>query len=408
MPTFAYSGRTRGGQTVSGDRIADSMDAAVAALKREQIQVTRITPSSAKAKAEEAKKAKVGKLGKKVSAKNLAVFVRQFSVMIDAGLPLVQCLDILGSQEEDKNFAAVILATRTDVESGASLADAMRKHPKTFDALFTNMVAAGEAGGILDTILKRLATYIEKAVKLAGQVKSAMVYPVAVVVIAGAVVGVILWKVIPTFAALFSGLGADLPMPTRVVIALSDNLVRYFPIIIVGAGAFGYFFKKYYATEPGRRVVDATVLKMPILGQIMRKIAVARFCRTLSTLISSGVPILDGLEITAKTSGNAVVEDAIMVTRKSIERGETISVPLKETKVFPPMVTQMIGVGEATGALDTMLAKIADFYEEEVDTAVAGLLTLLEPIMIAMLGIVVGGIVIAMYLPIFDLISKLT
>ncbi len=254
--------------------------------------------------------------------------------MIDAGLPLVQCLDILGSQEEDKNFAAVILATRTDVESGASLADAMRKHPKTFDPLFTNMVAAGEAGGILDTILKRLATYIEKAVKLAGQVKSAMVYPVAVVVIAGAVVGVILWKVIPTFAALFSGLGADLPMPTRVVIALSDNLVRFFPVIIVGAGAAGYFFKKYYATEPGRRVVDATVLKMPILGQIMRKIAVARFCRTLSTLISSGVPILDGLEITAKTSGNAIVEDAIMVTRKSIERGETISVPLKETKCF--------------------------------------------------------------------------
>jgi type IV pilus assembly protein PilC len=409
MPNFAYSGRTRGGQTVSGDRIADSMDAAVAALKREQIQVTRITPSAnAKAKAEEAKKAKVGKLGKKVSAKNLAVFVRQFSVMIDAGLPLVQCLDILGSQEEDKNFAAVILATRTDVESGASLADAMRKHPKTFYSLFTNMVAAGEAGGILDTILKRLATYIEKAVKLAGQVKSAMVYPIAVVVIAGAVVGVILWKVIPTFAALFSGLGADLPMPTRVVIALSDNLVRFFPVIIVGAGAIGYFFKKYYATEPGRRVVDATVLKMPILGGIMRKIAVARFCRTLSTLISSGVPILDGLEITAKTSGNAIVEDAIMVTRKSIERGETISVPLKETKVFPPMVTQMIGVGEATGALDTMLAKIADFYEEEVDTAVAGLLTLLEPIMIAMLGIVVGGIVIAMYLPIFDLISKLT
>jgi type IV pilus assembly protein PilC len=408
MPNFAYSGRTRGGQTVSGDRVADTMDAAVAALKREQIQVTRITPANTKAKAEEAKKAKVGKTGKKVSAKNLAVFVRQFSVMIDAGLPLVQCLDILGSQEEDKNFAAVILATRTDVESGASLADAMRKHPKTFDALFTNMVAAGEAGGILDTILKRLATYIEKAVKLAGQVKSAMVYPVAVVVIAGAVVGVILWKVIPTFAALFSGLGADLPMPTRVVIALSDNLVKYFPIIIVGAGAAGYFFKKYYATEPGRRVVDATVLKMPILGNIMRKIAVARFCRTLSTLISSGVPILDGLEITAKTSGNAIVEDAIMVTRKSIERGETISVPLKETKVFPPMVTQMIGVGEATGALDTMLAKIADFYEEEVDTAVAGLLTLLEPIMIAMLGIVVGGIVIAMYLPIFDLISKLT
>ena len=311
-------------------------------------------------------------------------------------------------QEEDKNFAAVILQTRTDVESGASLADAMRKHPKTFDPLFTNMVAAGEAGGILDTILKRLATYIEKAVKLQGQVKSAMIYPIAVVVIAGVVVGVILWKVIPTFASLFSGLGAELPMPTRVVIALSDNLVRFFPFLFVGGGAIGYAFKSYYATPKGRRVIDAMMLKGPVLGNILRKIAVARFCRTLSTLIASGVPILDGLEITAKTAGNSIVEDAVMVTRKSIERGETIAAPLKETKVFPAMVTQMIGVGEATGALDTMLSKIADFYEEEVDTAVAGLLTLLEPIMIALLGIVVGGIVIAMYMPIFDLISKLT
>jgi type IV pilus assembly protein PilC len=407
MPTFAYTGRTRAGQTVSGERVADSMDAATAALRREQINVTRITPS--KAKEEAAKKdAKGGKTGKKVAAKNLAVFTRQFSVMIDAGLPLVQCLDILGSQEEDKNFAAVIGATRSDVESGASLADAMRKHPKTFDPLFTNMIAAGEAGGILDTILKRLATYIEKAVKLAGQVKSAMIYPVAVIVIAGLVVGVILWKVIPTFAALFSGLGADLPLPTRIVIGLSDNLVRFFPFLLVGGGAAAYGFRTYYATESGRHVVDSIMLKMPVFGNIMKKIAVARFCRTLSTLISSGVPILDGLEITAKTSGNAIVEDAIMVTRKSIERGETISAPLKDTKVFPSMVTQMIGVGEATGALDTMLGKIADFYEEEVDTAVAGLLTLLEPIMIAILGVVVGGIVIAMYLPIFDLISKLT
>jgi type IV pilus assembly protein PilC len=405
MPTFAYSGRTRQGQTVSGERVADTIDAATAALRREQINVTRITP--VKAKAEAAKKDK-GVTGKKVAAKNLAVFTRQFSVMIDAGLPLVQCLDILGNQEEDKNFSAVILATRTDVESGASLADAMRKHPKTFDPLFTNMIAAGEAGGILDTILKRLATYIEKAVKLAGQVKSAMIYPIAVIVIAGGVVGVILWKVIPTFAALFSGLGADLPLPTRVVIAMSNNLVRFFPFLLVGGGAAVYAFRSYYITENGRRTIDAIALKAPVLGQILRKIAVARFCRTLSTLISSGVPILDGLEITAKTSGNAIVEDAIMTTRKSIERGETISVPLKDTKVFPAMVTQMIGVGEATGALDTMLAKIADFYEEEVDTAVAGLLTLLEPIMIAVLGIVVGGIVIAMYMPIFDLISKLT
>jgi len=406
MPTFAYTGRTRAGQTVSGERAADSIDAATAALRREQIQVTKITPKAAKEEA--AKKDKGGKIGKKVNAKNLAVFVRQFSVMIDAGLPLVQCLDILGTQEEDKNFAAVILDTRTSVESGASLADAMRKHPKTFDPLFTNMIAAGEAGGILDTILKRLATYIEKAVKLAGQVKSAMIYPVAVIVIATLVVGVILWKVIPTFAQLFSGLGAELPLPTRVVIALSNNLVRFFPFILVGLGAAVYGFKTYYSSENGRRVIDRLALKAPVLGQILRKIAVARFCRTLSTLISSGVPILDGLEITARTSGNSIIEEAIMTTRKSIERGETISVPLKDTNVFPAMVTQMIGVGEATGALDTMLAKIADFYEEEVDTAVAGLLTLLEPIMIAVLGVTVGGIVIAMYMPIFDLISKLT
>jgi type IV pilus assembly protein PilC len=402
MPTFAYAGRTRGGETVSGERVADSVDAATAALRREQIQVTRINPVKEK-DAAKPKKAK----GKKVAAKNLAVFTRQFSVMIDAGLPLVQCLDILGNQEEDKGFAGVILATRSDVEAGASLADAMRKHPKTFDGLFVNMIAAGEAGGILDTILKRLATYIEKAVKLQSQVKSAMVYPVAVIVIAGAVVGVILWKVIPTFASLFSGLGAELPLPTRVVIAASDNLVRFFPFIFVIAGAAAYGFKQYYATDKGRRVVDATMLKAPVLGNILRKIAVARFCRTLATLIASGVPILDGLEITARTSGNAVIEDAVMLTRKSIERGETVSAPLRDTQVFPAMVVQMIGVGEATGALDTMLSKIADFYEEEVDTAVAGLLTLLEPIMIAFLGIVVGGIVIAMYMPIFDLISKL-
>jgi type IV pilus assembly protein PilC len=403
MPTFAYSGRTRGGENVNGERMADSMDAAVSALRRDQILVTKISPAKEKAAAA----AKKGKLGKKANPKNLAVFTRQFSVMIDAGLPLVQCLDILGSQEEDKNFAETILQTRTDVESGASLADAMKKHPKAFDPLFTNMIAAGEAGGILDTILKRLATYIEKAVKLKGQVKSAMIYPIAVIVIAVLVVGVILWKVIPTFAALFSGLGAELPLPTRVVIWLSDFLVQFMPFIIVGIGAVAYGFKQYYSTTKGKYIVDGVMLKMPVLGLILRKIAVARFCRTLATLLSSGVPILDGLDITARTSGNSVIEEAILNTRKSIERGETISAPLKETKVFPPMVTQMIAVGETTGALDTMLSKIADFYEEEVDTAVAGLLTLLEPIMIAFLGGVVGGIVIAMYLPIFDLISQL-
>jgi type IV pilus assembly protein PilC len=283
----------------------------------------------------------------------------------------------------------------------------MKKHPRAFDALYSNMIAAGEAGGILDTILKRLAVYIEKNVKLKGQVKSAMIYPVAIVIIAGLVVGVILWKVIPTFANLFAGLGAQLPLPTRVVIALSNNLVRFGPFLIVGAGALSYAFKSYYATPNGRRAIDRIVLKLPILGILMRTIAVARFCRTLSTLLASGVSILEALEITAKTAGNAIVEDAIQVTRTSIERGETIARPLKETAVFPPMVVQMIGVGEATGALDTMLGKIADFYEEEVDVAVAGLLTLLEPIMIALLGGTVGGIVIAMYMPIFDLISKL-
>jgi len=398
MPTFAFSGRTRAGETITGERVADTMDAVVAGLRREQVLVTQINPAKAKTKARK---------GKSVNPKNLAVFVRQFSVMIDAGLPLVQCLEILGTQEEDKNFAEVILATRGDVESGASLADAMKKHPKVFDSLFTNMIAAGEAGGILDTILKRLATYIEKNVKLKGQVKSAMIYPVAIVIIAGLVVGVILWKVIPTFANLFAGLGAQLPLPTRVVIALSNNLVRFGPFLIVGVGALSYAFKSYYATPNGRRAIDRIVLKLPILGILMRKIAVARFCRTLSTLLASGVSILEALDITAKTAGNAIVEDAIQVTRTSIERGETIARPLKDTAVFPPMVVQMIGVGEATGALDTMLGKIADFYEEEVDVAVAGLLTLLEPVMIALLGGTVGGIVIAMYMPIFDLISKL-
>ena len=330
--------------------------------------------------------------------------------MIDAGLPLVQCLEILGTQEEDKNFSAVILATRADVESGMSLADAMKRHPKTFDPLFTNMIAAGEAGGILDTILKRLATYIEKSVKLKSQVKSAMIYPVAVVVIAGLVVGVILWKVIPTFASLFAGLGAELPLPTRIVIALEQ---RPRPVHAV-----------HHRRHRSRSASDSAPFTGPPSGRqdrrchgpancrcsaiLMRKIAVARFCRTLSTLLASGVSILEALDITARTAGNAIVEDAILLTRKSIEGGETIAAPLKETAVFPSMVVQMIGVGEATGALDTMLQKIADFYEEEVDVAVAGLLTLLEPIMIAFLGGVVGGIVIAMYLPIFDLISKLT
>jgi type IV pilus assembly protein PilC len=406
MPTFAYSGRTRTGQTITGEHVADNMDAAVAALRRDNIMVTRIDAAkAARAKAEGKPKAPKGKT---VPAKNLAIFTRQFSVMIDAGLPLVQCLEILGKQEPNKHFAAAILKVREDVEAGAALADAMKRHPKTFDALYSNMIAAGEAGGILDTILKRLAVYIEKAVKLKGEVKSAMIYPIAVIVIAVLVVGAILWKVIPTFATLFEGLGAQLPLPTRVVIAMSNGIVAYGWILIVAVGLIGYAIKSYYATDNGRRTIDRLLLKTPILGGILRKVAVARFCRTLSTLLASGVPILDGLDITARTAGNAIIEDAIQTTRSGIERGETISGPLRETNVFPSMVVQMINVGETTGALDAMLSKIADFYEEEVDTAVAGLLTLMEPVMIAFLGVVVGGIVIAMYMPIFDLISKLT
>ena len=382
------------------------MDAAVAALRRDQIMVTRIDAKPGAGSA--AKPAKVKAKGKTVPAKNLAIFTRQFSVMIDAGLPLVQCLEILGKQEPNKHFSAAILKVREDVEAGAALADAMKRHPKTFDPLYSNMIAAGEAGGILDTILKRLAVYIEKAVKLKGEVKSAMIYPVAVIVIATLVVGAILWKVIPTFASLFEGLGAQLPLPTRVVIALSNGIVAYGWILLIGIGLVVYGIKSYYGTDGGRHTIDRLLLKAPILGGILRKVAVARFCRTLSTLLASGVPILDGLDITARTAGNAIIEDAIQTTRSGIERGETVSGPLKETNVFPSMVVQMINVGETTGALDAMLSKIADFYEEEVDTAVAGLLTLMEPIMIAFLGVIVGGIVIAMYMPIFDLISKLT
>ena len=405
MPTFAFAGRTRAGELVNGERLADSVDAAVAMLRREQILVTKI--SAVKEKAKEDKSQQKFR-ATKVPSKSLAIFTRQFSVMIDAGLPLVQCLDILGRQEPHKGFAQVILATRSEVEGGASLADAMRRHPKAFDTLYVNMVAAGEAGGILDTILKRLAVYIEKNVKLQGQVKAAMIYPAAVMTIAGLVVAVILWKVIPTFAELFAGLGAELPLPTRVVIWASNTFVKALPFMVAGVIGGVFSLRAFYATYGGRRTVDRIMLKLPILGMILRKIGVARFCRTLSTLMASGVPILDGLEITARTAGNSVLEDAIMVTRQSIERGETVSVPLEKTKVFPAMVTQMINVGETTGALDAMLSKIADFYEEEVDTAVAGLMTLLEPVMIAILGTIVGGIVISMYMPIFKLIEKLS
>ncbi len=399
MPNYAWKGRNRAGLIKEGVLVADSKEVALASLRRQNIVVTGIR--------ERGKEISLTKVGRKVPPKTLAVFTRQFSVMIDAGLPLVQCIEILANQQEHKNFQKILLQVRQDVEAGSTLADAMRRHPKAFDSLYVNMVAAGEAGGILDTILQRLSIYIEKAVKLRSQVRSAMIYPVAVIVIAAIVVAVILLKVIPTFAALFTSLGAELPLPTRVVIAASNFLARYwwaFALVIV---ALAYGVRRYYATHSGRRVIDGFLLKLPILGPILRKVAVARFCRTLATLTSSGVPILESLDITARTAGNAIVEDAIYETRRSVEGGKTIVEPLRATNVFPNMVTQMIGVGEQTGALDAMLNKIADFYEDEVDAAVAGLVKLLEPVMIFILGIVIGGIVIAMYLPMFTLINKI-
>ena len=398
MPTFEWKG-TRAGQMQSGVLNADSKEAANEILRRQRIEAPSIK--------EKGKEIALPKFGGGVPPQLIAIFTRQFSVMIDAGLPLVQCLEILASQQENKTFKRALIQIRQDVESGSNLADSMRKHPKIFNDLFTNMVAAGEAGGILDTILQRLSQYIEKSVKLNSQVKSAMIYPVAVISIACIVVAVILWKVIPVFAALFKGLGAELPMPTQIVIALSNFIADYWwLILLVGAGTI-YSLRRYHDTYKGKRVLDGIILKMPILGILMRKIAVARFCRTLATLTSSGVPILDGLQITARTAGNSIIEDAIMATRKSVEEGKTISEPLADTDVFPSMVVQMIAVGEQTGALDTMLSKIADFYEDEVDTAVAGLMKLLEPVLIAFLGVAIGGIVIAMYMPMFTLIGQI-
>jgi type IV pilus assembly protein PilC len=398
MTTYAWVGRTRNGQTIQGERAAESADALTAALRREQILVTKVSNAAARK----------DKRLRRVPDRNLAVFTRQFSVMIDAGLPLVQCLELLAKEEPNKQLAKAIDDVRGDVEAGAALAEAMQKRSHAFDPLYTNMVAAGEAGGILDTILKRLSTFIEKQAKLKAQVRSAMIYPIAVLSIAAIVVTIILWKVIPTFTALFEGLNAELPFATRVVIWMSNQVIVGMPFMIGGVFAFVYLFRRYYKTENGRHRVDKTLLYMPLIGKIFRKVAVARFCRTLSTLLGSGVPILDGLDITAKTAGNAIIEDAIKNVRARIERGETIAVPLRATGVFPPMVAQMIGAGESTGALDTMLAKIAEFYEEEVDVAVAGLLTILEPALICVLGVIVGGIVISMYLPLFELINQLS
>lgn len=401
MAQFEFRGTSRTGETVTGVRAAPSRAALDSTLRRESI-----TPLKIVEKGREIAIPKF-KWGEKVKAKELAVFTRQFSVMIDAGLPLVQCLEILSSQQENKAFARMLAGVRGSVEEGSSLANALRQHPRGFDDLYTNMVEAGESGGILDTILQRLSTYIEKAVKLKRSVQSAMIYPVAVVVIAAGVVVLLLWKVVPIFTTLFAGLGVALPLPTRIVIALSHFVSSFGPILIVLLFLIGLGVRWYYRTPPGRMVIDALILKIPVLGPVMRKIAVARFSRTLGTLITSGVPMLESMDITARTSGNAVVEQAIGQVRKAIEGGRTIVDPLRETGVFPNMVVQMIGVGEQTGALDSMLQKVADFYEDEVDAAVGDLLTALEPMIILFLGVVVGGVVISMYMPLFSLIGKL-
>jgi type IV pilus assembly protein PilC len=401
MPDYKYQGTSRAGASVSGVMTAANKSELATLLKRQQITATKMT--------EKGKEFNMPTFGGSVKAKELAIFTRQFSVMIDAGLPLVQCLEILASQQENKLFQKVLTNTRSQVEGGATLSAAMRSSPKVFDALYVNMVEAGETGGILDTILQRLSTYIEKNVKLQRAVKSALVYPVGVLTVAGGVITLLLWKVVPIFATLFAGLGVDLPLPTKIVIALSNFIGSIFGLFIligIGAGIFG--LKVWYATPKGRFVLDSLILKLPVLGILMRKIAVARFTRTLGTLISSGVPILEGLDITAKTAGNAVVERALQRVRKSLEEGKSLTEPLREAEVFPGMVTQMIAVGEQTGAMDAMLQKIADFYEEEVDAAVKDLLTALEPIMIVFLGVVVGGVVISMYLPLFSLIGKLS
>ena len=401
MSQFEFRGTSRTGETVTGVRAAPTRAALDSILRRESI-----TPHKIVEKGREIAIPKF-KWGEKVKSKELAVFTRQFSVMIDAGLPLVQCLEILSSQQENKAFARMLSGVRGTVEGGSALANALRQHPKAFDDLYTNMVEAGESGGILDTILQRLSTYIEKAVKLKRSVQSAMIYPVAVVVIAAGVVTLLLWKVVPIFTTLFAGLGVALPLPTRIVIALSHFVASFGPLLIVFFILLGVGIRWYYGTPSGRMVIDTLILKVPVLGPVMRKISVARFSRTLGTLITSGVPMLEAMDITSRTSGNAVVERAIAQVRKAIEGGRTIVDPLRETGVFPNMVVQMIGVGEHTGSLDSMLQKVADFYEDEVDAAVGDLLTALEPMIILFLGIVVGGVVISMYMPLFSLIGKL-
>ena len=406
MPTYVFKGQNRLNEIVSGERVADNREALRQALRREQITLMSVK--------EKGREIGIPKLAgrKNVKSRDLAIFTRQFSVMIDAGLPLVQCLDILSQQQQNKYFQQVLAQVRQDVEEGSTLAAAMNRHPKVFDQLYSNMVEAGETGGILDLILQRLSTFIEKIVKLKRDVVSALIYPVAVILLAIVAIAVIMVVVIPQFQNIFLGLlgpGEPLPLPTRIVVGLSNFLAGWGGLcILAGIIATVVGLKLYYKTPKGRKIIDTILLKVPILGPIFLKIAIARFSRTLSTLLSSGVPILQSLDITARTAGNVVVENAIVQIRDGVEQGKSFVEPLRASELFPHMVAQMVGIGEQTGALDSMLGKIADFYEQEVDTAIANLLTLMEPALIGFLGVTIGGIVIAMYMPMFSLIGKLS
>ncbi len=400
MPVFTFTGTNAAGEKVSGERVAQNKQVLAANLRRE-----RVTASTIKEKGKEFALPTFG--SGKVPTKDLAIFFRQFSVMIDAGLPLVQCLEILAANQENQAFQKCLNGVRSRVEGGATLANAMREYPKIFDELSTNMIEAGETGGILDTILQRISSYVEKSVKLKSAVKSALIYPVSVIGIAVLIVGALLKFVVPIFANLFVQLGVPLPTPTAIVVGLSKFIGNFWWVLIGGLVAIVFGIKQLRKSPQGKMAIDRLMLKLPVFGVLLKKIAVARFTRTLGTLITSGVPILEGLSITARTSGNAVIEEALMKVRKAIEEGRTIVDPLKESGVFPNMVTQMIGVGEATGAMDNMLQKIADFYEDEVDAATKDMLTLLEPILIGFLGVAIGGIVISLYMPLFSMISKL-
>ena len=397
MPVFAYRGRSGAG-VVRGEIEANDRPAAVAQLRTKGVIALSVQERQAKAAA-------VKKIGGSVKDKDLAIYTRQFSTMVDAGLPIAQCLQILSEQSDSKALRAVTSRIAREVEGGATLAESFRKFPKVFNDLFVNMLAVGESGGVLDVVLQRLSGYIEKAAKLKSKVKGAMVYPITIVSVAVLVIVFMMIFVIPTFAKMFQGLGAGLPLPTRIVMWLSDFTQRYIVFIVLAGAGVIYAIKRYYGTDQGSKVIDAFLLKVPVMGMLIRKVAVARFTRTLGTLISSGVPILEGLLITARSAGNRVVEATVMEARAAVTSGRTLSEPLKGSTVFPPMVVHMINVGENTGALDQMLQKIADFYDDEVDTAVTALTSLLEPIMIVFLGVVVGGLVVAMYLPIFKLVT---